>query len=241
MKRMTRMTQRTGRAIFLDRDGTLVHPRHYPSRPEDLRLYDGIGLELRALRRMGFRLVVITNQSGLARGLFTVADLDRMHAHLRKRLAAQGVWLDGVYYCPHHPDGVIPGLARRCDCRKPAPGMLLRAADELRLSLADSWLVGDILDDVEAGHRARCRSVLVDLGTESPPRMLRSTPSISARTIPMAWFRGWRDAATAASPSRGCSCARPKTCASRWRIPGWSATSSMTWRRATARAARASW
>lgn len=178
---MKHMTQRTGRAIFLDRDGTLVHPRHYPSRPADLRLYDGIGPELRALRRMGFRLVVITNQSGLARGFFTVADLDRMHAHLRSRLAAQGVWLDGVYYCPHHPDGVVPGLARRCDCRKPAPGMLLRAADELRLSLADSWLVGDILDDVEAGHRAGCRSVLVDLGTESTPSAPERRPDYIAR------------------------------------------------------------
>lgn len=181
MTRMTRMTQRIGRAIFLDRDGTLVHPRHYPSRPQDLRLYDDIGPELRALRRMGFFLVVITNQSGLARGLFTVADLDRMHAHLRERLAAQGVWLDAIYYCPHHPDGVIPELARRCDCRKPAPGMLLRAADELPLSLADSWLVGDILDDVDAGHRAGCRSVLVDLGTESPPSAPERRPDYIAR------------------------------------------------------------
>jgi D-glycero-D-manno-heptose 1,7-bisphosphate phosphatase len=181
VKQVKHMTQRTGRAIFLDRDGTLVHPRHYPSHPKDLRLYDGIGAELRALRRMGFRLVVITNQSGLARGLFTVADLDRMHAYLRERLAAQGAWLDGIYYCPHHPDGVIPGLARRCDCRKPAPGMLLRAADELRLSLADSWLVGDILDDVEAGHRAGCRSVLVDLGTESPPEQPERRPDYIAR------------------------------------------------------------
>jgi D-glycero-D-manno-heptose 1,7-bisphosphate phosphatase len=175
------MIQQTGRAIFLDRDGTLVHPRHYPSRPEDLRLYDGIGPELRALRLMGFRLVVITNQSGLARGLFTVADLDRMHTHLRARLAAEGVTLDAIYFCPHHPDGVVHGLARRCDCRKPEPGMLLRAAKDLRLSLADSWLVGDILDDVEAGHRAGCQSVLVDLGTESPPTVPARSPDYIAR------------------------------------------------------------
>ena len=169
------------RAVFLDRDGTLVHPRHYPSRPEDLRLYDGIAPGLRALRRMGFRLVVITNQSGLARGLFTEADLDRMHGRLRERLAADDVWLDGIYHCPHHPDGVVPGLARRCDCRKPEPGMLLRAARELHLSLADSWLVGDILDDVEAGHRVGCQSVLVDLGTESPPAAPQRRPDFIAR------------------------------------------------------------
>lgn len=172
---------RRHRAIFLDRDGTLVHPRHYPSRPEDLRLYDGIGPELYALRRMGFKLVVITNQSGVARGFFTPADLDRMHTHLRERLAAWGVRLDGVYYCPHHPKGVVPGLAVRCDCRKPQPGMLLRAAQELRLSLEDSWLVGDILDDVEAGNRARCQSILVDLGTESRPEQPMRHPAYVAR------------------------------------------------------------
>ena len=181
MTHRTLMTQRTDRAIFLDRDGTLVHPRHYPSRPEDLRLYDGIGSELRALRRMGFRLVVITNQSGLARGLFSVADLDQMHAHLRASLAAQGARLDAIYYCPHHPGGVVPELAIRCRCRKPQPGMLLRAADELGLSLADSWLVGDILDDVEAGHRAGCRSILVDLDTEAPPSSPARRPDYIAR------------------------------------------------------------
>lgn len=181
MNRRTPRTQRTGRAVFLDRDGTLVHPRHYPSRPEDLRLYRGIGPELRALRRMGFRLVVITNQSGVARGLFTMADLDRMHAHLRACLAAEGATLDAIYYCPHHPDGVVPELALHCGCRKPEPGMLLRAADELRLSLADSWLVGDILDDVEAGHRAGCRSILVDLATESPPRAPERRPDYVTR------------------------------------------------------------
>lgn len=169
------------RAIFLDRDGTLTHPRHYPSRPEDLRIYDGIGPELRALRRMGFRLVVITNQSGLARGYFTLADLERMHAYLRGSLALWGVRLDAIYHCPHHPDGVVPGLAMRCGCRKPQPGMLLRAADELHFSLADSWVVGDILDDVEAGHRAGCRSVLVDLGAEAPAEAPPRRPDYIAR------------------------------------------------------------
>ncbi len=169
------------RAIFLDRDGTLVHPRHYPSRPADLRLYDGIGPELRALQRMGFRLVVITNQSGIARGLFTEDDLERMHAHLRGSLALRGVRLDAIYHCPHHIDGIVARLAVRCECRKPRPGMLLRAAEDLRLSLADSWMVGDILDDVEAGHRAGCRSILVDLGTEAPPETSIRHPDYIAR------------------------------------------------------------
>src|SRR5437879_5194063 len=97
-------------AIFLDRDGTLVHPRHYPSRPEDLCLYDGLSLGLRRLQTAGFKLVLVTNQSGIARGFFTEADLARMHAHLSHHLARLGVRLDGIYYCPHHPDGKIPAL-----------------------------------------------------------------------------------------------------------------------------------
>ena len=106
-------------ALFLDRDGTLVHPGRYPSRPEDLHLYDGIGPELRVLQKAGFRLVIITNQAGIARGYFTEADLQRMHAYLTSELARLGVHLDGIYYCPHHIEGVIPEFAIRCNCRKP--------------------------------------------------------------------------------------------------------------------------
>lgn len=174
------MTDRA-RAVFLDRDGTLVHPRHYPARPEDLILYDGIGAELRALQAAGFLLVVITNQSGIARGLFTEGDLRRMHDHLGRELARAGVRLDGVYHCPHHPDGSVPGLAIHCDCRKPQPGLLHRAAADLALDLARSWFVGDILDDCEAGNRAGCRTVLVDLGTEAPPAAPIRRPAFAAR------------------------------------------------------------
>jgi len=173
-------------ALFLDRDGTLVHPRHYPSRPEDLRLYDGLGPYLRCLQEAGFRLVVVTNQSGIARGYFTEADLRRMHEHLAAQLA-QGthgvgrVRLDAIYHCPHHPDGVIPALAVRCTCRKPQPGMVLRAVADLGLDPRRSWFVGDILDDIEAGNRAGCRTILVDLGTEPPPERAVRRPDFVAR------------------------------------------------------------
>ena len=170
------------RALFLDRDGTLVQPRHYPSRPVDLVLYDGIGPQLRALQQAGFRLVVITNQSGIARGYFTEGDLRRMHDHLAAELARFGARLDGVYHCPHHPDGAIPELAVRCACRKPEPGLLLRAAADLDLDLARSWFVGDILDDVEAGNRAGCRTILVDLGTEPAPQRPVRRPHFVARS-----------------------------------------------------------
>ncbi len=169
------------RAVFLDRDGTLVYPRHYPSHPEELCLYEHIGPGLRRLQKAGFRLVVITNQAGIARGYFTEDDLRLMHEYLSDELARLGVRLDGIYYCPHHPDGVVPELAFRCRCRKPAPGMLLAAAADLDIDLARSWLVGDILNDVEAGKRAGCRSILVDLGTEAYPTRRLRCPDFVAR------------------------------------------------------------
>ena len=176
-----RSAGRRAPALFLDRDGTLVHPRHYPSRPEDLRLYDGLGPHLRCLQESGFRLVVVTNQSGIARGYFTEADLRQMHAHLAAQLARMGVRLDAIYHCPHHPDGAIPALAVRCTCRKPQPGMVLRAVADLGLDPRRSWFVGDILDDVEAGNRAGCRTILVDLGTEPPPERAVRRPDFVAR------------------------------------------------------------
>lgn len=174
------------RAIFLDRDGTLVHARHYPSRPEHLVLYDGIAPGLRTLQQAGFALVVVTNQSGVARGYFTEDDLARLHDHLRRELAALGVTLDGIYHCPHHPDGALPELALRCGCRKPQPGMVLRAAADLGLDPARSWFIGDILDDIEAGNRAGCQSILVDLGTERAPERPFRHPAYVARDTPHA-------------------------------------------------------
>jgi len=171
----------TRRAVFLDRDGTLVEPRHYPSRPQDLKLIPGVAAELRDLRAADYKLIVITNQSGLARGLFTEIDLELMHQHLADELRAEGVELDAIYYCPHHVDGIVPHLAIDCDCRKPRPGLLKRAAIEEDVDLERSWFVGDILDDVEAGRRAGCRTVLVDLGTESLPADPWREPDYVAR------------------------------------------------------------
>jgi D-glycero-D-manno-heptose 1,7-bisphosphate phosphatase len=168
-------------AILIDRDGTLVHPRHYPSRPEELQLYDGVGKALKAFQEVGFRLVVVTNQAGIARGYFTEDDLEHMHRYLAEELAKSGVLLDAIYHCPHHPDGIVPELAIRCDCRKPQPGMLLQAAKDLELDLQSSWFVGDILDDIEAGNRAGCRTVLVDLGTERLPEQQIRCPDFVAR------------------------------------------------------------
>jgi D-glycero-D-manno-heptose 1,7-bisphosphate phosphatase len=172
------MTKR--RALFLDRDGTLIYAVHYPSRPEQIRLYEDIGPELHALQKMGFCLVIVTNQSGIARGYVTENDLRVMHEHLIEQLALQNIHVDGIYYCPHHPEGIIPKLAIECTCRKPQPGMLLQAAKEMHLDLEYSWFVGDILDDVEAGNRAGCHTVLVDLGTEPRPATTLRCPDFVA-------------------------------------------------------------
>ncbi|HEX5164526.1 MAG TPA: HAD family hydrolase [Thermomicrobiales bacterium] len=174
------------RAIFLDRDGTLVHARHYPSRPADLILYDGIGPRLRRLHEIGFKLFVVTNQSGIARGYFTEQDLTAMHDHLSRELETLGVSVDGFYHCPHHPDGVIEHLAITCDCRKPQPGMIRRAARDHGIELEWSWFVGDILDDIQAGNTAGCATVLVDLGTESRPTSPIRRPDFVARDTPHA-------------------------------------------------------
>lgn len=155
------------RALFLDRDGTLVRARHFPSRPEELEIFAGVAPLLAQFHRAGFRIVIVTNQSGLALGYFDAAALEAMHAHLRQELARQGATITAIYYCPHDPAGRVPGLAIPCDCRKPRPGMLLRAAAEHELDLARSWLVGDILHDIEAGRRAGCRTALVNNGGET--------------------------------------------------------------------------
>jgi len=149
------------RAVFLDRDGTLTEHRHYLSRPDDLVLQPGIGPPLRALQNADFALVVVTNQSGLARGMFHQAALDLMHQRLRELLARHSVQLDGIYVCPHHPDGTVPPFGALCPCRKPAPGMLRQAAQDLDLALSESWMIGDSACDIGAGRRAGTRTALI--------------------------------------------------------------------------------
>ncbi|GGU29533.1 D-glycero-alpha-D-manno-heptose-1,7-bisphosphate 7-phosphatase [Streptomyces violascens] len=148
-------------AVFLDRDGTLTEPRHYPSRPEELVLRAGVGPPLLALQHYGFALIVVTNQSGVARGLVDEAAIAPMHRRLRELLARHRVRLDGIYHCPHHPDGVVPQFSVACSCRKPAPGMLHQAAGDLGCDLSASWMVGDSVCDIDAGHRAGTRTALV--------------------------------------------------------------------------------
>lgn len=168
-------------ALFLDRDGTLVHPRHYPTRPEELLIFEGVPEALWPFQHQGWQIIVITNQSGVARGYLSEGELAYLHCCLAADLGQRGVRLDAVYYCPHHPEGTVRPFGVECECRKPRPGMLLQAAAKRDLDLARSWFVGDILDDVEAGNSAGCRTALVDLGTEAAPETALRTPHLVGR------------------------------------------------------------
>jgi D-glycero-D-manno-heptose 1,7-bisphosphate phosphatase len=163
-------------AVFLDKDGTLLDNVPYSVEPSLVRLSPGALEGLRLLADAGYRLHVISNQSGLARGFFDEGALMLVRERIQTLLAEAGLRLDGFYYCPHLPEGRVSRYSLVCSCRKPRPGLILRAAAENGLDLERSWLVGDILDDVEAGRSAGCRTVLLDNGNEtewqlSPPRL----------------------------------------------------------------------
>jgi D-glycero-D-manno-heptose 1,7-bisphosphate phosphatase len=145
-------------AVFLDRDGTLIEDRGYLHDPNLVRILPGVADGLRRLRDAGFVCVVVTNQSGIGRGMFAESDYHRVHAEMLAQLAAAGASIDAAYFCPAAP--AADGAQEHPD-RKPSPGMLLRAAAELDLDLARSWAVGDAPRDVEAGRRAGCRGILI--------------------------------------------------------------------------------
>lgn len=153
------------KAAFIDRDGVINKERNYVHLIEDFVLLPGVVEGLTLLRAAGYRLIVVTNQAGIARGYYDKIALDRLHDFLRLLLAKQGVALDAVYYCPHHPEGSIREFAIQCDCRKPSPGMLLKAKEDFDLDLAASALIGDKLSDIQAGKRAGVgRTVIVESG-----------------------------------------------------------------------------
>ena len=168
------------RAVFLDRDGTIVEDVNYLADPEELRLLDGAAEALRRLQDAGFLLLVTTNQSGVARGYLSEDKLCHIHEVLRDMLREHGVRLDDCYYCPHLPDGPVEHYARRCECRKPKPGLLEAAAREHGVQVGRSWVVGDSERDVEAGRRAGCRTILLS-GEQHPETHAEAVvPDLSA-------------------------------------------------------------
>lgn len=151
-------------AVFLDRDGTLLEEANYLSELERLSFFPFAIDAVRLLNRAGLAVVVVTNQAGIARGIVEESFVAQAHAEMRARLAAGGARVDGYYYCPHHPQGIVERYRQACDCRKPAPGLLRRAAADLDLDLAASFVVGDQLHDLQAGRAVGARGVLVRTG-----------------------------------------------------------------------------
>ncbi len=159
--RLPRRPATTSRAVFLDRDGTLIVDHPYNGDSALTELLPCVPAALRLLRRAGYRLIVVTNQSGIARGYFGESDLERVHHRLSELLAKHQVWIDAFYFCPHHVDGTVAKLAGPCHCRKPGPGMLARAAFDWNVDLRNSWMIGDMATDLEAARAAGCRSIQV--------------------------------------------------------------------------------
>lgn len=146
------------KAVFLDRDGVLMEDAGYPHRPEHMHVLPGAKEAVARLRNAGYFLVVVSNQSGVARGYFSEADVKTLNRKLGEALG-----IDHFYYCPHYPKAK-GSYGIECNCRKPKPGMLLRAAKEHNIALADSWMIGDKLDDAKAGKAAGCRAVVIGSG-----------------------------------------------------------------------------
>ena len=157
------------KAIFLDRDGVLNELIYYeehgivdsPFTVEQLRVYPWAGEAIRRLREMGFKVIIVSNQPGIAKGFFSQETFDRIKRKMREKLLEEGGFLDGEYYCFHHPQATVETLRADCQCRKPKPGLLLQAAKDMNIDLPSSWMIGDGLTDIKAGRSAGCKTILL--------------------------------------------------------------------------------
>ena len=158
------------RAVFLDRDGVLIQDVDLLIKPSQVQTLAGVPDALHRPAAAGFRLIVVTNQTVVARGLATEAEVDEVNSTIVRLLVEQGAPpMDAIYVCPHHPGATVPAYRIECECRKPRPGMLLRAAKDLNLNLGASFLVGDRITDIIAGAKAGCRTVMVQSGLHTAP------------------------------------------------------------------------
>jgi D-glycero-D-manno-heptose 1,7-bisphosphate phosphatase len=155
------------KAIFIDKDGTLIPDIPYNVNPDLINIDDEVIQGLQLLKEQGYLLVVISNQSGVARGYFGVDALKDIEKKISSLLAQYKIKIAAFYFCPHHPEGNVEEYTIECDCRKPKPGMILKACEQHSVDATKSWMIGDILNDVEAGNRAGCKTVLVDNGNET--------------------------------------------------------------------------
>jgi D-glycero-D-manno-heptose 1,7-bisphosphate phosphatase len=157
------------KAVFLDRDGTINEIIYYqelgivdsPFTMEQFKLLPGVGEAIRILNQSEFKVILVSNQPGIAKGHFSMDTFEKIREKMRTELTEQGAFLDGEYYCLHHPEAKIEEYKKNCECRKPKPGLLLKAANDLNIDLAKSWMVGDSLTDIEAGKRVGCKTILI--------------------------------------------------------------------------------
>ena len=158
------------KAIFFDRDGTINQYVGFLHSPDEFVLIDGVAEAIRKINSSGYLVIVVTNQPVIARGEVTYEGLEEIHNKMETLLGLEGAYIDGLYFCPHHPhkgfEGEVPELKIDCDCRKPKPGMLLRAAEDFNIDLSKSWMIGDGENDVKAGVAAGCRTALICTDTE---------------------------------------------------------------------------
>jgi len=156
------------KAIFLDRDGTINKYVGFLRNIDEFELIPGVAEAIKRINSSGYLAIVVTNQPVIARGEVTVPELQEIHNKMETLLGADGAYLDAIYYCPHHPhrgyEGEIPELKIDCDCRKPKPGMLFRAAEDFNIDLTTSWMIGDGENDIKAGKAAGCRTALIGTG-----------------------------------------------------------------------------
>jgi D-glycero-D-manno-heptose 1,7-bisphosphate phosphatase len=154
----------SGKAVFLDRDDTLIRDRVYLSDPDGIELLPGAAEAVSLLNRAGIPVIIVTNQSGIARGLLDEERLALIHERLLSLLKEQGALIDAVYYCPHHPQGVVERFSTTCPCRKPAPGMLIQAAQDFGLDLPSCFMVGDKEEDIATIHGVGGKGILLKTG-----------------------------------------------------------------------------
>ncbi len=153
------------KAVFLDRDGVITkEPPYYAHRIDQLELVPKSAEAIRLLNKNGFKVIIISNQSGVARGYYQEKDIQIYNNEMKRQLEKKGARIDAIYCCPHHPEAVIEKYRIDCDCRKPKPGMLRQAEKDLNLDLKCSFLIGDKTSDIEAGYRAGCKTILVLTG-----------------------------------------------------------------------------
>jgi D-glycero-D-manno-heptose 1,7-bisphosphate phosphatase len=176
------------KAVFIDKDGTLIKNIPYNIDPGKIEFEADAIASLQMLQACGYQLILVSNQPGIALAYFSEEDVKELFKYLEYRLQLQGVQLNSYYYCPHYAHGVLEPYAKACYCRKPMPGMLLKAAMELDIDLELSWMIGDILDDTEAGNRAGCKTILLNNGNETEWMLTHNRQ-------PSYICKSWKDAA----------------------------------------------